>query len=118
MAAAWRARDGATRRSISCGLASHSGDARMPGDHALVAWLSVFASSGEGRHVVQVSSRLRRAGADRADRICRMRDLQVREPDELEQCVYEHVGFVETVVTSAAQSAAKVTVRSSRPLAR
>jgi hypothetical protein len=32
--------------------------------------------------------------------------------------VYEHVGFVETVVTSAAQSAAKLTVRSLRPLAR
>jgi hypothetical protein len=32
--------------------------------------------------------------------------------------VYEHVGSAEIVVTSAAQSAAKVTVRSLRPLAR
>jgi hypothetical protein len=32
--------------------------------------------------------------------------------------VYEHVGFAEIVVTLAAQSAAKVTVRSLRPLAR
>jgi hypothetical protein len=36
----------------------------------------------------------------------------------LPNAVYEHVGSVETVVTSAAQSAAKVTVRSLRPLAR
>jgi hypothetical protein len=36
----------------------------------------------------------------------------------LPNAVSEHVGSVETVVTSAAQSAAKVTVRSLRPLAR
>jgi hypothetical protein len=41
----------------------------------------------EGRCVVGVSSRLRRALADRDSRICRMRELQVTEPDEFEQRV-------------------------------
>ena len=39
-------------------------------------------------------------------------------PQDRPSAVYEHVGSVETVVTSAAQSAAKATVRSLRPLAR